>query len=207
MNRSVNQIALTVLVLAALFLGACDKERVRKPPPPRPPKPPAKVAVPVPEKQSPAAEARREIRELVRDGQFEAALLRIRGVADKGALGKDYGVLYENSLIGLLEYGDEYMEDHDYPRAGSAYRVVLDNYPSDEYTRKRLMRSAQELRQSIDICAGVLMEEGLREYRRGMLEKAIATWNTVISFDPANEEALKARDTAITQLENLKKME
>jgi tetratricopeptide (TPR) repeat protein len=192
----------SVLVIAVLMLASCAMESVKKVPPPRPLPPPGTV----PEEKSPAAETRRQVREMVRGGEYEDALVKIRDVSKGAPLGKDYGVLYENALNGLVLRGDGHMETRDYGQAGIAYRAALNNYPEDETARLKIDRSTDELQRSIDTCSGVLMEDGLRKYRAGELEAAIALWEKIILFDPDNAAALKARDTADTQLQNLRKL-
>jgi hypothetical protein len=50
------------------------------------------------------------------------------------------------------------------------------------------------------------MEKGLVEYRKGNLGSAIASWRTILSYDPSHAEAARSVQTATTQLENLKKI-
>ena len=46
----------------------------------------------------------------------------------------------------------------------------------------------------------------LTEYRRGEIPSAIADWKTILSYDPGHEEASRSLQTALKQLETLKKM-
>ena len=50
-----------------------------------------------------------------------------------------------------------------------------------------------------------LTKTGLREYRNGNLAKAIAVWESLLEFDPDNEEIKKAVKTAKTQLNEILK--
>jgi hypothetical protein len=50
------------------------------------------------------------------------------------------------------------------------------------------------------------MEKGLVEYRKGNIEAAIASWKSILAYDPSHAEALRSVRTAATQLENLKKI-
>ena len=60
------------------------------------------------------------------------------------------------------------------------------------------------LAEMIRTCATELTNSGLVEYRKGNLETAIAYWDGLLAFDPANAEIKKAVETARAQLVKLK---
>jgi hypothetical protein len=64
----------------------------------------------------------------------------------------------------------------------------------------------RELRAQVDRLTAALTEKALTEYRRGEVSAAIADWKTILSYDPGHEEAARSLETAMKQLESLKKM-
>lgn len=51
------------------------------------------------------------------------------------------------------------------------------------------------------------MDQGLQEYRRGELDRAIRTWKSILSFNAGHSEARKAIETATIQKKSLQVME
>ncbi|MGB9892828.1 MAG: tetratricopeptide repeat protein [Candidatus Saccharicenans sp.] len=62
----------------------------------------------------------------------------------------------------------------------------------------------EEVERSIQNCSQKLMHRGLVEYRKGNLKEAIVIWESILSFQPENEEARKAVQTARAQLDKIK---
>ena len=62
------------------------------------------------------------------------------------------------------------------------------------------------MRAKVDRLNAALTEKALTEYRRGEIPAAIADWKTILTYDPGHEEAARSLQTALKQLETLKKM-
>ncbi len=63
----------------------------------------------------------------------------------------------------------------------------------------------EEIEKAIKNCGDSLTNSGLVEYRKGNLKEAIAIWESILIFQPENEEIKKAIQTARAQLEKIKK--
>jgi outer membrane protein assembly factor BamD (BamD/ComL family) len=107
----------------------------------------------------------------------------------------------------LVEKGIQYYAKEDYENAGITLRRALKNYPSGSGKTARLRHSAEEIRSLVKICAVKLREEGLREYRNGNLENAIAHWRKILLFSKEDASTIKKMiETAALQLQNLEKL-
>jgi len=142
----------------------------------------------------------KEAREKVLKGGYEEALDVYRSAMARG--GKE---ISRNPYLEILEWvrdgADRAYEEKDYAQAGHAYGLLSLNYPE----AARLSFNQAYLAAKISFCSKTLTEEGLAEYREGNLEKALLKWKSALRFDPGNEEARKASETASIQLKNLKK--
>ena len=114
---------------------------------------------------------------------------------------------YIRAVNGLIEVGDESFFREDYALAGRSFRKALDAYPLAQSHRERVSRSPKKLKSNLDACCNTLMEQGLREYRRGKLEGAISKWKGLLAINPGHTEARKALETASVQLEALQNIE
>jgi tetratricopeptide (TPR) repeat protein len=85
---------------------------------------------------------------------------------------------------------------------GDAY-LLLGHFGNLGELAKRLSFPAQELQDLLEECRGSLEKEGLGKYRGGDLEGAIALWESLLAFDPGNEEIRKAIATASVQMEGM----
>lgn len=147
--------------------------------------------------------ARERIAEHLGRKEHEKALKSIIADIEKGVPELYYGAEYAKALNGLLRKGTGYYYSREYEAAGLSFRLALESYPSASGIRGRVDFSPDEISALIEGCSTNLMEEGLLSYRNGALQNAIDTWEKIPGFDPANEEAKKALDTAATQLRNL----
>lgn len=110
------------------------------------------------------------------------------------------------ALAGLKNSGDEAFRQGLHEEAGRRWSSVL-RFASHPAEKGRTLPFAKaDIRASIDRASSGLMEKGLVEYRKGNLETAIASWKSILSFDPSHAEAARSIQTATTQLENLKKI-
>jgi tetratricopeptide (TPR) repeat protein len=110
------------------------------------------------------------------------------------------------ALEGLKKNGDEAQRQGRPEEAGKRWMAALAYLSHPALKGRSLSFAKGDLKTSIDKQSDKLMEKGLADYREGRLESAIATWRQILAYDPSHEEASKSLRTAITQLENLKKI-
>jgi hypothetical protein len=63
----------------------------------------------------------------------------------------------------------------------------------------------KELNGAIRECSNYLTNQGLIKYREGNLKEGIDIWESLLSFQPENEEIKKAIQTARDQLSKIKR--
>jgi len=174
---------------------------VALPPPPAPaPEPPKPPAV------SPADKAFADGMSALQDGGQERAL-ELFSIAWKEKPGHP-GVSqeFEGALLALKKNGDAAHAQGKLEDAGKRWMGTLRyiNHPAAK--GKSLPFTRGDVQGQVDRLSAGLMDKGLRDYRKGDIEAAIADWKTILAYDPGNEEAAKNLKTATTQLENLKKL-
>jgi tetratricopeptide (TPR) repeat protein len=133
-------------------------------------------------------------------GDYDAALASYKSALAKAPAES------KNPYLEIFEWikegGDRAYEKKDFAEAGYAYSLISSNYPDGD----GLSFGKGFLKERVAACSKALTEEGLAEYRKGNLDTAVLKWKSVLKFDPENEEAKKASETAKIQLKNLKKM-
>ena len=110
------------------------------------------------------------------------------------------------ALEGLKKSGDDAYRQGQLDKAGKQWAATMRFLSHPALKADSPSISEAGLKGSIDKVSGILMEKGLADYRQGRLEEAIATWQKILSYDPAHEEAARSVETATTQLKNLKKI-
>ena len=105
----------------------------------------------------------------------------------------------------IRRQADRALAKEDYISAGKAYFVLLRNYAVYEKLTPPPSFSKGTLEEGIKNCRTPLTQKGLEHYRKGKLTEAIALWQEILLFDPANTEIRRAVDTATAQLKKLKK--
>ncbi len=93
----------------------------------------------------------------------------------------------------------------DFVYAGKIYHILLNNFHNFTEFASLLSFNTNYLNTRITACSKALFNKGLEQYRKGNLNKAIYLWESLLAFDPDNADAMKAIDTANTQLRNLEK--
>lgn len=182
------------------------KDRAPAPPPVASIPPAAVTPPPAPSTPPPGEQAYAAGASALGEGQYERALEFFT------AAWKEYpgspGVVHDfpDALSALKKSGDEAFQKGRLEEAGKRWIGVL-NYISHPAAKgKSLPFARSDVQGSIDRLSSTLMEKGLVEYRQGNLEAAIASWKTILAYDPNHAEASKSVRTASTQLENLKKI-
>lgn len=113
---------------------------------------------------------------------------------------------YLCAVNGLLLTAEQAMEQLDYLLAGQNFTAALTAYPDDLSLRGQLKTSERRIKVHLNTCSNRLMEQGLVEYRKGDLDKAIRTWKTIIAFNGGYAEARKAIETATVQKKSLERL-
>jgi len=182
-------------------------------PPPAPPAPPSEPPPREPSAEPPKApaisgadKAFAEGMAALQEGGLERAL-ELFSVAWKEKPGHP-GVSqeFDGALLALKKNGDAAYAQGKLEDAGKRWMGTLRymNHPAAKPKGYPFTRA--DVQGQVDRLTAGLMEKGLLDYRKGNIEAAIASWKTVLAYDPGNEEAAKSIRTATTQLENLKKI-
>lgn len=120
---------------------------------------------------------------------------------------KSLRAAYARSVSEIRAIGAKALTAKDFALAGKINGLLLGNIASVEALGGPAERGAadtRELTEALRVCASGLTNRGLAEYRKGDLEKAIATWSDLLTFDPGNAEIKKAVETAKAQLARLR---
>lgn len=113
---------------------------------------------------------------------------------------------YTEALETVKVTADRAFENQDFAKAGELYSTLSHSGIGQKPLQGELSFDADYLDKRIRACAKMLIELGIVKYRAGDLEKAIAIWKKVLVFDPADQEARTAIETAKIQLQNLKQI-
>jgi len=112
---------------------------------------------------------------------------------------------YIKTLESIKSSGDRAFEKSDFALAGCVYGLLLKNYSSVGRLNGSLSFNREGLTARIRDCKKILFENGLKQYRSGNLNQAISLWESILVFDPENQEIKKAVDMASLQSKNLQK--
>jgi tetratricopeptide (TPR) repeat protein len=142
----------------------------------------------------------------LRAGRYDKALAVYRAGLREYPGDKTLGSAYAGAVDELEAIGSKALAADDYAKAGTVYALLLRNFTSFDKLSTRPGVSKEKLAEAIELCRSSLTKNGLAEYRKGNLEKAIATWESLLVFDPENAEIRKAVETAKAQLAKIKSM-
>jgi len=110
----------------------------------------------------------------------------------------------ERLLVELKSSGDQSLADLDFARAGEYYSLAKKNWSKFKSYTGSLSFKLEDLDSAIKTCSQQLTNRGLVEYRKGNLKGAISIWESILDFDPGNEQIKKAIETARAQLQEIK---
>ncbi len=110
----------------------------------------------------------------------------------------------EKLLIELKSSGDRSLSDLDFARAGWYYSLAKKNWSKFKGYTGSLSFRLEDLDSGLKTCSQQLTNQGLVEYRKGNLKGAISIWESILTFDPDNEQIKKAIETARAQLQQIK---
>ncbi|HRD01618.1 MAG TPA: hypothetical protein PLP57_03105 [Candidatus Saccharicenans sp.] len=110
----------------------------------------------------------------------------------------------ERLLTELKSSGDKSLADLDFARAGWYYGLARKNWTKFKAYTGQLSFKLEDLSSAIKVCSQQLTNQGMIEYRKGNLKGAISIWESILTFDPENEQIKKAIQTARAQLQQIK---
>ena len=110
----------------------------------------------------------------------------------------------EKLLVELKSSGDRSLADLDFARAGWHYGLAKKNWSKFKSHTSSLPFKLEDLDSGLKTCSQQLTNQGLVEYRKGNLKGAISIWESILTFDPDNEQIKKAISTARAQLQQIK---
>ncbi len=110
----------------------------------------------------------------------------------------------EKLLVELKSSGDRSLADLDFARAGWHYGLAKKNWSKFKSYTSSLPFKLEDLDSGLKTCSQQLTNQGLVEYRKGNLKGAISIWESILTFDPDNEQIKRAIQTARAQLQQIK---
>ncbi|NIQ98022.1 MAG: hypothetical protein GWO11_05955 [Desulfuromonadales bacterium] len=189
-----NWLRLFLLLLACAMLVACGRLELT---------PAGKAPAKSPGSQSAEAPVRAEMRRHFAAADYVRVLQLLETQLRNGASETDFAREYPRAINGVLQQAREHWTQGRPALAGKKYRQALEFYPADPLLRDQLDMGGSQIDRAVSDCSEVLMEQGLIAYRAGRLGEAIAVWQTILSFSPSHQPAIKAIRTARIQLQNL----
>jgi outer membrane protein assembly factor BamD (BamD/ComL family) len=136
--------------------------------------------------------------------EFQKALDVYRSLHDKYPQEKSVDDTYVRAIEDVKRLADRAFDSEDHARAGTNYALLLKNYPSFKPFVGTLSFDRASLEARIAECRSCLYRKGLERYRENNISGAIGIWESILSFDPRNEETRKAVATSKVQLRNLR---
>ena len=204
-RKTLPPILLLPALAATVFFGACAG---RSTPPPISPvekphaAPPAAKPPAIPVSDKLFAEGMTALQEGGHERALELFSAAWREEPGHAGVAREF----DGALLALKKNGDAAYAQKKWDAAGKRWVGTLRfiTHPAANWRAYPFTRS--EVRAKVDLLSAALMEKALTEYRRGEVPSAIADWKTILSYDPAHEEAARSLRTASEQLETLKKM-
>ena len=142
----------------------------------------------------------------LREGRHERALELFSAAWQEKPGHTGVALEFDGALLALEKNGDAAYAQGKWEDAGKRWMGTLRfiTHPAANSGGYPFTRSG--VRAKVDRLSEALTEKALTEYRRGEVPAAIADWKTILSYDPAHEEAARSLRTASKQLETLKRM-
>jgi tetratricopeptide (TPR) repeat protein len=155
-------------------------------------------------KESSLARHKAEINRSIIAGKYQRAF-NLMAEALRGFPGdKDLQNLCYQTMSKIKASADKAMTEKDYALAGENYSLLKGACLKLNRVAPDIPLSLTELDGAIEECSTYLTNQGLIEYRKGKLKEAIDIWESLLSFQPENEEIKKAIQTARDQLNKIK---
>lgn len=202
-SRRLAPLALLAVAVAPLALWGCAGRTALAPPREEP-------VVEAVRADDPRASLKRSVakaQQLAAQGQHRAAVVAYRTLHAKAPEDPEVRAGYREALQTLWSAAEAEEGRGDCAAAGRSYRFLLDGLPRADLFAAPRPFDGPALRRKVDSCAEQLTRAGLRLYRQGEINEAIAQWQAVLTFDPARVEVRKAIDSATAQARTLEKGE
>jgi len=139
-------------------------------------------------------------------GEYKEAIAIYSAACDRNPGNEDLLDTYTEALETVRVTADRAYENQDFAKAGELYSTLSHSGFGQKPLQEELSFDADYLGKRIRACSKTLFELGIVKYRAGDLQNAIAIWKQVLVFDPADQEARTAIETAKIQLQNLKQI-
>jgi tetratricopeptide (TPR) repeat protein len=114
---------------------------------------------------------------------------------------------YVKSIENIKSAADKALDKEDFAAAGGKYDVLLKNYAHFNGFDKKLSFNSTHLNEKLYYCKKALFKQGLQEYRKDNLSRAIALWQDLFAMDPQNADIKELLRTAKLQQKNLQEKE
>ena len=153
------------------------------------------------------AASERQFRQEIGAGNYAKAVGAYQAVLKDYPVDAAVKTRYANGVTEIKEIAAKALAAKEFALAGRIDGLLLKNLESFEGLAMAdggAGLSREELEDAIRQCTAAMTLDGLGEYRKGNLENAIAIWEELLSFDPANPEVRKAVETARAQMAKLK---
>jgi tetratricopeptide (TPR) repeat protein len=150
----------------------------------------------------------RQFRQEASAGNYPKALAAYRSPLEDYPLDAAVRSRYLKGVAEIAAAAERAFQAGDFAVAGRVTGLLLKNIESFETGAQAAgtkgIPSREALTRTVRTCVLELTNSGLVEYRRGNLGSAIAYWDGLLAFDPANAEIKKAVETARAQLGKLR---
>ena len=224
-GRGVLPAALVLLAVSASVLPGCGwlsktflpgrpakpaaKPPAAKPPAQKQPSPAAKPPAAPPAKPPAVSAADKAFAEgmaALREGGHERALQLFSAAWKESPGHPGVAAEFDGALLALKKNGDAAYAQGKWEDAGKRWMGTLRYIPHPAANRRAYPFTRSDVQSQVERLTAFLSDKALVDYRAGRIEAAIATWKTILAYDPENEEASKSLKTAATQLEKLKNL-
>jgi tetratricopeptide (TPR) repeat protein len=140
---------------------------------------------------------------LLAKGDYQNALDLYKNKLHKHQTKKTLIDQYIKTIQTIQNAADKAFAIDDYSLAGKIYTILLHNYKYSRNLSRQLPVNRESLHERIQECRSQLFKKGLQQYRSGLLQDAISTWQSLIAFIPDDEDTKRAINTASAQLKRM----
>ncbi len=138
-------------------------------------------------------------------GEYDRALGDLRALSAAELRDPGRAATLSKTMAEIKRRADGAASSRNFVEAGKAYAVLAGRYADASKLGLKLPFSRDSVDEGLKRCRFELTRQGLEHYRKGELAEAIAVWQGLLRFDPANAEIRKAVETARQQQKAIKK--
>ena len=140
---------------------------------------------------------------LLAKGDYQSALDLYKNKCNKHQTKKILIDQYIKTIQTIKNAADKAFAIDDYSLAGKDYTILVHNYKYFKPLSKQLPFNRESLDERIQECGSQLFKKGLQQYRSGLLQDAISTWQSLIAFIPDDADTKRAMNTASVQFKRM----